>query len=180
MQTVTLQVGDELINAPHSQPPKNTFSTGNIVPSVYPQQTEVTRYVPVTTLISWHVSEHLHLPLWKPETKTTQNKMALGRPSLATLHPNTDMWIFTTLQTSSQLHIRHYNKHILSASISPTVIFHIYGKTPARGSEQVRILNHILPKINSYVLNPWYTSLCWHTSVCGWFKQLEPHFSPRF
>ena len=49
-----------------------------------------------------------------------------------------NMWIFTALQASSQLHIRHYNKHILSASISPTVIFHIYGHTyTVTGSDQI-------------------------------------------
>jgi len=51
MQTVTLPVGDELSNPPTPTPPKK-FSTGNVVPSLYPQQTEVTRDVPVTTLIS--------------------------------------------------------------------------------------------------------------------------------
>jgi hypothetical protein len=129
-------------------------------------------------LISWHVSEHLHLPLWKPETKTTLNKMALGHPSLLSTSQYKDMWIFTTLQTSPQFHIRHHNKHILSSSIYPTFMFHIYIKHTytITGSEQVGILNHILPIINSYVLTPWYTLLCWHTSVCGWFKQLEPHF----
>jgi hypothetical protein len=89
MQTVTLQVEDELITPPTPAQKKKTFSRGNVVPSVYPNKPKL------HVMFLWQPWSHdTFLNVWKPGTKTTQNKMALGRPSLAyftSQHKNVDI-----------------------------------------------------------------------------------------